>query len=65
LKARTYVNPPGGRALYDPAAFATRGLNLRYLSAYSSPFATMLQALAGMNRAALRDHLKAESALKR
>lgn len=30
-KADRYVNPIGGTALYDPAAFAARGIELRFL----------------------------------
>lgn len=35
--ATTYVNPIGGTALYEPAAFSARGLDLRFLRA--KPFA--------------------------
>lgn len=37
LGATTYVNAIGGTALYDPAAFAQRGIDLRFLRA--RPFA--------------------------
>ncbi|MEH3116123.1 MAG: WbqC family protein [Methylorubrum populi] len=37
LGASTYVNPIGGTALYDPAAFARRGIALRFLR--TRPFA--------------------------
>ncbi|CAA2105229.1 hypothetical protein MBUL_03088 [Methylobacterium bullatum] len=37
LGASTYINPIGGTALYDPAAFAQRGIALRFLR--SRPFA--------------------------
>lgn len=33
LSAATYVNPIGGTALYDPEAFAARGIALRFLKA--------------------------------
>ena len=33
LSATTYVNPIGGTALYDPEAFAARGIALRFLKA--------------------------------
>ncbi|MDF9864248.1 hypothetical protein M2437_003230 [Methylorubrum pseudosasae] len=33
LGAATYVNPIGGTTLYDPAAFAKRGIGLRFLRA--------------------------------
>lgn len=37
LGAATYINPIGGTTLYDPAAFARRGMRLRFLRA--RPFA--------------------------
>ncbi|GJE18878.1 WbqC family protein [Methylobacterium marchantiae] len=37
LGASTYINPIGGTTLYDPAAFAQRGISLRFLR--SRPFA--------------------------
>ena len=37
-KARAYVNPVGGRALYDPAAFAARGVALRFLDGHCPPY---------------------------
>ena len=36
--ATTYVNAPGGRALYDPALFEARGLQLRFLSPTLEPY---------------------------
>jgi hypothetical protein len=30
LGASVYVNPPGGRAIFDPAAFTARGIELRF-----------------------------------
>lgn len=30
LGATTYLNPPGGRELFDPAAFAARGITLEF-----------------------------------
>ena len=37
LGARAYVNPAGGQALFDPADFARRGIDLAFLQA--APFA--------------------------
>jgi hypothetical protein len=34
-RAGTYVNAIGGKAIYDPAAFARRGVNLRFVSSSS------------------------------
>ncbi len=33
LNATTYINPPGGRILYDPHRFQQRGIELRFLEA--------------------------------
>jgi len=63
LGAKAYVNPPGGRALYDPAAFRARGLALSFLSPYAGTHATMLQAMAAIEPGALRRHLTAGAAL--
>ncbi|MFN0186053.1 MAG: WbqC family protein [Aquabacterium sp.] len=37
--AMTYVNPPGGMALYREAAFAAQGCNLRFLVPQQVPYA--------------------------
>jgi len=44
--ARTYLNPPGGRALYQPEAFADAGLALEFLPDYEGPHRHLLPALA-------------------
>lgn len=38
LGAATYVNPAGGRELYDPAVFAARGLELRFVRSTLRPY---------------------------
>jgi hypothetical protein len=43
--ATDYVNPPGGRDLYDPAAFTDAGLGLHFLRPYAGRFAHLLPAL--------------------
>jgi hypothetical protein len=42
---RQYLNPPGGRSLYDASAFRRAGLSLRFLSDYSGPFHSILERL--------------------
>ena len=42
LGARRYVNTPGGRDLYDPAAFAEAGIELRFLPDYTGPHTSIL-----------------------
>lgn len=36
--ASTYVNPPGGRELYEAAAFAAAGVDLRFLESLDSTY---------------------------
>ncbi|MBU6367034.1 MAG: WbqC family protein [Gemmatimonadetes bacterium] len=38
LGATTYLNPPGGRALYDAGAFAARGIRLEFLEPRLDPY---------------------------
>ena len=56
--ARRYVNPPGGRALYDPARFAAAGVELRFLpehvGSYASILARLLQEPPGQVAAEIR-----------
>lgn len=44
--ATSYVNLPGGRTLYDPAAFLAADLNLSFVPQYDGPFQSVLPALA-------------------
>jgi hypothetical protein len=37
LRARRYVNAPGGRSLYDAATFDGAGVELRFLPDYAGP----------------------------
>lgn len=45
LGAKRYLNPPGGRALYDPAEFRRHGLRLQFLPPYEGPVDSILQRL--------------------
>ncbi|MCX7901511.1 MAG: WbqC family protein [Burkholderiaceae bacterium] len=45
LRARQYVNVDGGRALYEAASFARRGVTLRFLTPYQGPFASVQERL--------------------
>jgi hypothetical protein len=54
VDAKRYVNAPGGRALYDPAAFDAAGIELRFLSDYPGPSWSVLSRLAWEGAAALR-----------
>lgn len=51
--ARRYVNAPGGRALYDPEAFAGRGIELRFLEPYEGPKVSILERILHDDRSAL------------
>jgi hypothetical protein len=45
LGARRYVNAPGGRGLYDPAAFRDASVELDFLPEYPGPTASILSRL--------------------
>lgn len=47
--ASTYVNPPGGTALYDRDDFAKDGLNLRFLEPVLAPYAHVSRWLPGLS----------------
>ncbi|MEN9061876.1 WbqC family protein [Ponticoccus litoralis] len=55
--ATSYVNLPGGRSLYDAAAFSAAGLSLSFVSKYNGPFQSMLHALATQPYPRLRSAL--------
>jgi hypothetical protein len=63
LGAKAYVNAPGGRGLYNPSAFAARGIDLRFLPPYQGQPESMLQALAREDGVALRHRLGLNSGL--
>ena len=46
LGGEVYVNPSGGRSLYDHQIFARYGLTLKFLAPYEGPFRYLLPALA-------------------
>ncbi|HXW24273.1 MAG TPA: WbqC family protein [Xanthobacteraceae bacterium] len=53
LGARRYLNAPGGRSLYDAAAFEQAGVELRFLPDYAGPTASILTRLVDEDRDAL------------
>lgn len=57
--ATAYWNLPGGRALYDPAAFDAAGLALHFLPAYEGPHMSMLHALSTLPSETLHAALRA------
>jgi hypothetical protein len=50
LGARRYVNAPGGRGLYDSAAFAKAGIELHFLPEYRGPTASIVSRIADEER---------------
>ena len=55
--ASSYVNLPGGLALYDPAAFSAADLNLSFVPQYDGPIQSVLYALAALPYPRLRREL--------
>lgn len=51
---RRYINPPGGRDLYDVEAFAKQGMELEFLPAYGGPNGSILGRLLAEDRDALQ-----------
>lgn len=54
LDGAEYINAPGGRRLYDSAAFSAAGLRLSFLTPYDGRYAHLLPALLHTEPAALR-----------
>jgi hypothetical protein len=48
LGARSYVNSPGGRELYDAATFARAGIELNFLTPFAGPNDSILTLLLSM-----------------
>jgi hypothetical protein len=59
--ARAYVNAPGGRALYDEAAFAARGISLGFLPDHVGPSWSLLHRLAVEDTADLAAEIRASA----
>jgi hypothetical protein len=52
--ATSYVNAPGGRALYDERHFERRGIKLGFLPEYQGPYTSILERLAQEDPEVLR-----------
>ena len=61
LGAGAYVNPPGGRALYDEATFADAGMTLRFLDDWQGCPASILHRLAVEPAAALAAEIRRQA----
>jgi hypothetical protein len=57
--ASRYVNVPGGRDLFDPAAFSDAGIELRFLSEYSGPPCSILVRILQEDRDGLARDIRA------
>ena len=53
LGAGCYLNPPGGRGLYEPARFAEAGIALRFLPPYNGAHASIAERLGTESAAAV------------
>ena len=58
LGAHRYVNAPGGRSLYEPAAFARAGIELQFLSDFTGPTNSILGRLAVEDRNNLAQEIR-------
>jgi hypothetical protein len=61
--AARYVNAPGGRALYDPAAFERVGVELQFLTDYPGPKASILSRMLRDERSELTSDIKGSTIL--
>lgn len=61
--AKRYVNAPGGRGLYEAAAFDQAGIELRFLTDYPGPTASILTRILRDNRHDLAADIKARTVL--
>jgi hypothetical protein len=57
--ATHYLNPPGGRSLYDPLAFEREGLQLSFLPPYQGQFLYLLPALMTIEAGVIREDIRA------
>jgi len=57
--ASRYINAPGGRSLYDPAAFDGAGVELRFLPDYSGPLTSILSRILAEPREQIAEEVRA------
>ncbi len=62
LGATRYVNPPGGRGLYDSALFEKHGIELRFLSEYAGEKTSMLARLLTTPASVLSEEIRRQAA---
>ncbi len=61
LSATAYVNPSGGRELYDRATFSAAGLELAFLRPYGGPMESILGRMLDGSPAAITDEIRRET----
>lgn len=54
MGAERYLNAPGGRSLYQPEAFAERGIELTFLPSYEGKGGSILDRMLNEDREAVR-----------
>lgn len=64
LHADRYVNASGGRALYDPAAFADAGIKLGFLKPYEGSYESILTRLQHERPEDIADEIRRESVVE-
>lgn len=60
LGAKRYVNLQGGRALYDPAAFSARGIDLAILDDWCGSDRSIAERLLGESAAAIAEEIRGQ-----
>jgi hypothetical protein len=58
MGATSYINAPGGRELYDAAAFRQAGMSLHFLSTYEGGHASILERLANDDLADIKAEIQ-------
>jgi hypothetical protein len=57
FNAEIYINPPGGRDLYNETDFNHNGINLQFLAAYSGSYESILPRLINEDTNTLRNEI--------
>lgn len=58
MGATSYINAPGGRELYDAAAFGQAGMSLHFLSTHEGAHASILERLANDDLAGIKAEIQ-------
>lgn len=63
MNAEHYINAPGGRNLYDTAAFKSAGLSLNFLPDYAGSYQSILQRLLNESTASVAQEILQNTSL--